>query len=170
MSTFAVQFAALGGARVIATSGSAAKLKRLGSAGANELINYRSTPEWGATVAELTGGGADHVVEVAGAGTFAQSMIAARVGGHISVVGVLTRGSGIDPLSVIGKQLTLRGITNASRESFENMNRAIEGHRLRPVIDKRFAFDDVAAAFTHLESGTHVGKVVLQADWAAALG
>jgi NADPH:quinone reductase-like Zn-dependent oxidoreductase len=167
VSSFAVQFASLGGARVIATSGSDDKLERLRAAGAADVLNYRTTPEWGAAVAELTGGGVDHVIEVAGAGTFGQSIIATRVGGHISVVGVLTQGSGVDPLMIIAKQLTLRGLTNASRETFEEMNRAIQRHGLHPVIDKRFAFEDVAGAFTYLESGAHVGKVVLEAEWAA---
>jgi NADPH:quinone reductase-like Zn-dependent oxidoreductase len=164
LSTFVVQFAALGGARVIVTSSSEEKLQRMRAIGANDLINYRTTPEWGVAVAELTGGGADHVVEVAGAGTFGQSLVAARMGGHISVVGVLTHGNGIDPLMVLAKRLTLRGLTNASRDSFEMMNRAIERSGLRPVIDRRYPFDDVAEAFKHLESGTHVGKVVLETD------
>ncbi|HEY4021897.1 MAG TPA: NAD(P)-dependent alcohol dehydrogenase [Pseudonocardiaceae bacterium] len=164
LSSFAIQFAALGGARVIATTSSNEKIERLMAIGAEDVINYRRSPEWGVAVAELTGGGVDHVVEVAGAGTFGQSVIAARVGGHISVAGVLTQGSGIDPLMVLAKQLTLRGLTNASRETFVEMNRAIEQRRLRPVIDMRFPFDDVDAAFKHLETGTHVGKVVLEAD------
>jgi NADPH:quinone reductase-like Zn-dependent oxidoreductase len=164
VSTFAVQFAALGGARVLATSGSAEKRERLAALGAADVLDYRATPEWGAAVAELTGGGVDHVVEVGGAGTFAQSIAAARPGGHISVVGVLTQGSGIDPLPVIAKQLTLRGLTNASRETFEWMNRAIARHDLHPAIDRRFAFDDIADALKHLESGRHVGKVVIEAD------
>lgn len=89
-------------------------------------------------------------------------MLAARVGGHVSVAGVLTHEGAADPVLVLVKQLTLRGLTNASRETFRTMNRAIERTGLRPVIDRRFAFDDVAAAFKHLESGAHVGKVVLE--------
>ena len=164
LSIFAIQFAALGGARVIATSGSDHKLDRLRAIGAEDVINYRNTPEWGVAAAELTGGGVDHVVEVAGAGTFGQSLLAARVGGHISVVGVLTQGGGINPGLVLGKQLTLRGLSNASRDTFEAMNRGIERSGLRPVIDKRFPFADVAAAFKHVEAGSHIGKVVLEAD------
>jgi NADPH:quinone reductase-like Zn-dependent oxidoreductase len=164
VSTFAIKFAALGGARVIATSSSDEKLARLRAAGAADTINYRTTTDWGAAVAGLTGGGVDHVVEVGGAGTIGQSILAARVGGHLSVLGVLTQGTGADPLMVLAKQLTLRGFTNASRDTFEEMNRAIEQHRLRPAIDRRFAFDDVAAAYKLVESGAHVGKVVLEAD------
>ncbi|NJC69920.1 NAD(P)-dependent alcohol dehydrogenase [Planosporangium thailandense] len=164
VSTFAVQFAALGGARVIATSGSDEKLEKLSAVGAADVINYLTTPAWGAAAAELTAGGVDHVVDVGGAGTIGQSMIAARMGGHISVVGVLTQGTGADPLMVLAKQLTLRGLTNASRETFEEMNQAVERHGLRPVIDKRFAFDEVVSAYRYLESGAHVGKVVLEVD------
>ncbi|MFI5589711.1 NAD(P)-dependent alcohol dehydrogenase [Amycolatopsis sp. NPDC051758] len=162
LSTFALQFAALGGARVIATSSSDAKLERLRALGAAETINYTTTPEWGAAVAELTGGGVDHVVDVGGGGTIGQSMIAARYGGHVSVAGVLTHEGAADPVLVLVKQLTLRGLTNASRETFQAMNRAIEQSGLRPVIDRRFAFDEVADALKHLESGAHLGKVVLE--------
>ncbi|BFU44067.1 zinc-dependent alcohol dehydrogenase family protein [Krasilnikovia sp. MM14-A1004] len=163
VSTFAVQFAALGGARIIATSGSDEKLARLKVLGASDVINRATTPEWGVAAAELTAGGVDHVVDVGGGGTLGQSAVAARMGGHISVVGVLTQGNGADPLMVLAKQLTLRGLTNASRETFERMNRAIALAGLRPVIDKRFGFDDVEAAYRYLESGAHVGKVVLDA-------
>ncbi|GAB1643590.1 zinc-dependent alcohol dehydrogenase family protein [Krasilnikovia sp. MM14-A1259] len=164
VSVFAVQFAALGGAGVIATSSSDEKLDRLGAVGATDLINYEKTPEWGVAAAERASGGVDHVVDVGGSGTLGQSMIAARVGGHISVIGVLAHGAGVDPLLVLAKQLTLRGITNASRDTFEDMTRAVGRHGLRPVIDKRFAFDDVVAAFGYLQSRAHVGKVVLEAD------
>jgi NADPH:quinone reductase-like Zn-dependent oxidoreductase len=162
LATFALQFAALGGAHVVATSSSGAKLERLRALGAAETVDYTATPEWGTAVAELTGGGVDHVVDVGGGGTIGQSMIAARYGGHVSVAGVLTHGGAADPVLVLVKQLTLRGLTNASRETFQAMNRAIERTGLRPVIDRRFAFDEVADALKHLESGTHVGKVVLE--------
>ena len=162
LSTFALQFAVLGGAHVVATSGSDEKLERLRALGAAETLNHANTPEWGAAVAELTGGGVDHVVDVGGGGTIGQSMIAARHGGHVSVAGVLTHEGGADPVLVLVKQLTLRGLTNASRETFQAMNRAIERTGLKPVIDRRFAFEEAAAALAHLASGTHVGKVVLE--------
>ncbi|HKN55750.1 MAG TPA: NAD(P)-dependent alcohol dehydrogenase [Amycolatopsis sp.] len=163
VSTFALQFALLGGAQVIATSGSDEKLARLTALGATGTINYRTTPEWGAAAAQLSGGGVDHVVDVGGAGTLGQSIIAARPGGQVSVVGVLAHGEGVNPVLVLVKQLTLRGLTSAGRDTFEEMNRAIAQHGLRPVIDKRFGFDEVMDAYKHLESGTHVGKVVLEA-------
>lgn len=163
VSTFALQFACLGGARVIATSSSDDKLMKLDALGAADLINYRTTPAWGTAVAELTAGGVDHVVDVGGAGTIGESILAVRAGGRISVVGVLAQGGGVDPLMVLAKQLTLKGLTNASRDTFEDMNRSVERHRLRPVIDRRFAFDDVDEAYRYLGSGVHVGKVVLDA-------
>ena len=113
-------------------------------------------------MAGLTGGGVDHVVDVGGGGTIGQSMIAARYGGHVSVAGVLTHEGGADPILVLVKQLTLRGLTNASRETFQAMNAALERTGLRPVIDRRFGFDEVDEALKHLESRTHVGKVVLE--------
>jgi NADPH:quinone reductase-like Zn-dependent oxidoreductase len=162
LSTFALQFAALGGAHVVATSSSDEKLERLRALGAAETLNHETIPEWGAAVAERTGGGVDHVVDVGGGGTIGQSMLAVRYGGHISVAGVLTHEGAADPILVLVKQLTLRGLTNASRETFQAMNRAIERTGLKPVIDRRFAFDEVSEALKHLESGTHVGKVVLE--------
>ncbi len=162
LSTFALQFAALGGAHVVATSSSDEKLERLRALGAAETVNHETVPEWGAAVAGLTGGGVDHVVDVGGGGTIGQSMIAARYGGHVSVAGVLTHEGAADPILVLVKQLTLRGLTNASRETFQAMNRALERTGLKPVIDRRFAFDEVTDALKHLESRTHVGKVVLE--------
>ncbi|MEQ0564078.1 NAD(P)-dependent alcohol dehydrogenase [Amycolatopsis sp. NEAU-NG30] len=162
LSTFALQFAALGGAHVVATSSSDEKLERLRALGAAETLNHETIPEWGVAVAERTGGGVDHVVDVGGGGTIGQSMLAVRYGGHISVAGVLTHEGAADPILVLVKQLTLRGLTNASRETFQAMNRAIERTGLKPVIDRRFAFDEVSEALKHLESGTHVGKVVLE--------
>ncbi|MEV4509918.1 NAD(P)-dependent alcohol dehydrogenase [Dactylosporangium sp. NPDC049525] len=162
LSTFAVQFASLGGAHVVATSRSDEKLERLRDLGAADLINSVTTPAWGAAAAELTGGGVDHVIDVGG-GTIGQSMLAARPGGRISVLGALAPGSGADPLVVLARQLTLQGLTNGSRASFEAMNRAVERHAMRPVIDKRFGFDDIAEACRYVRSAAHVGKVVLEA-------
>ncbi|KWV34071.1 NADPH:quinone oxidoreductase [Micromonospora rifamycinica] len=164
LSTFALQFAVLGGARVIATSGSDGKHERLRALGAADVINHVRTPGWGTAAAGLTPGGVDHVVDVGGAGTLAQSLLAARVGGRISIAGVLKHGGGVDPLLILAKQLTLRGLTNASRETFERMNRAVEQHGLHPVIDRRFGFDDISAAYAYLATGAHVGKVVIVAD------
>jgi NADPH:quinone reductase-like Zn-dependent oxidoreductase len=164
VSLFALQFAVLGGARVIATSSSDAKLERLRSLGAADRVNYSRTSEWGSTVYELAGRGVDHVVEVGGAGTLQQSLKAARTGGLVSLIGVLAGGSGADTASVLRKGITLQGMFVGSREMFEDMNRAIAQHRMRPVIDSTFPFSDAAAAYRHFQSRGHFGKVVITHD------
>lgn len=163
VSVFALQLAKLAGARVIATSSSDAKLARLRALGADEVINYREDPEWGMTARKLTGGrGVDHVLDVGGPDTLAQSMLAARVGGHVALIGVLT---GIDsqlPLGLaLGRQLRLQALVVGSRRQQQDMVRALEASTVRPVIDRHFPLDALVAAFRHQESGTHFGKIVL---------
>ena len=163
VSVFAMQFARMHGARVIATSSSDEKLARVRELGANETINYKKTPDWDKEVLRLTNGvGVDHVVEVGGAGTLSKSMNAARVGGHVSVIGVLASGGNLNPISVLMKSLRLQGIFVGSRQMFEDMNRAIEANRLRPVIDRTFAFEEVREALKYMESGAHFGKIVIK--------
>lgn len=163
VSIFALQFARLAGARVIATSSSDEKLQRLRELGADEVINYRQDPEWGMTVRKLTDGrGVDHVVEVGGPDTLGQSMLATRVGGHIAVIGVL---SGIEshlPLALaLGRQLRLQALLVGSRRQQQDMVRALEASGLRPVIDRHFPLEELVAAFQHQASGRHFGKIVL---------
>lgn len=163
VSIFALQFGRLAGARVIITSGSDKKLAKAKELGAAEGINYRSVPDWGDRVRELTGGtGVDLVVEVGGAGTLPQSFRAVRAGGRISLIGVLTGTVGeINPLPVVMKGVGMQGIFVGSREMFEAMNRAIRLSRLRPVVDRIFSFDEAAEALRYLESGVHFGKVCI---------
>lgn len=163
VSVFALQLAKLAGARVIATSSSDAKLERLRELGADEVINYRQDPQWGVTAQRLTGGrGVDHVLDVAGPETLEQSMLACRVGGHVSLIGVLT---GVDvrlPLGLaLARQLRLQGLVVGSRRQQQDLVRAMDACTLRPVIDRHFALDDLVAAFRHQESGAHFGKIVL---------
>jgi NADPH:quinone reductase-like Zn-dependent oxidoreductase len=163
VSIFALQFARLAGARVIATSSSAEKLARARALGAAEGVNYREHPEWHRQVQKLTDGrGVDYVVEVGGAGTLPRSIAAARVGGEVALIGVLTGGE-IDPTPIMRRNVTLRGIFVGSREMFEAMNRAIAQHALRPVIDKVFPFEQAQDAYRHLQGASHVGKVVIRA-------
>lgn len=166
VSVFALQIAAAGGARVIATSGSDRKLERLAELGAADLVNYKRTPRWGHMVAELTGkdAGVDHVVEVGGAGTLRQSVTAARAGGRISVIGVLSSGDGLSPVPMLRKVLTVQGVQVGSAQMFRAMNRALEHQRIHPVIDSVFPFCDAPAAYRRLESARHIGKVVISAD------
>ena len=163
VSLFALQFARAHGARVIATSSSDAKLARARELGAEGTINYRTTADWGQRVRELTGGtGVDHVVEVGGAGTFAQSMAAVRMGGRISLIGVLSGAGQVNPTPILMKSVCVQGIFVGSRAMFEEMNRAISDHQMRPVVDRVFAFEELRDALRHLESAAHFGKIVLR--------
>ncbi|MGL4554729.1 MAG: zinc-dependent alcohol dehydrogenase family protein [Gemmataceae bacterium] len=163
VSLFALQFARLAGARVIATSSSEEKLGRVRALGASEAINYRSEPEWGDVARKLTGGrGVDHVIEVGGAGTLTQSLKAIRTGGHVALIGVLSGYGQFNPVPLLMKAVRLTGIFVGSRAMFEAMNRAIEGSGLRPVVDRVFAFGQSVEALRHLESGAHFGKVVIR--------
>ena len=164
VSIFALQFAKLAGARVIATSSSDAKIERLKALGADHVINYRSDADWGTTARKLTGGiGVDHVIDVGGPATLAQSLAAVRVAGHVSVIGIL---GGIDaPLPLVPalvKQVHLQGVLVGSRAQQQAMVRAIDASGLHPVIDKSFALDDIVAAFKHQESNAHFGKICLE--------
>lgn len=162
VSLFALQFARLAGARVIATSSSDEKLARVAGMGADAGVNYRTTPEWGDEVRKLTGGrGVDHVVEVGGAGTLPQSLRAVRTAGHVALIGVLTGYGQVNPLPILMKGVRVTGIYVGSREMFEAMNRAIAQHQLRPVIDRVFPFEKAADAYRHLQGAAHVGKVVI---------
>jgi NADPH:quinone reductase-like Zn-dependent oxidoreductase len=164
VSIFALQFAKLHGARVIVTSSSDAKLERAKELGASEVINYKSTPNWEERVYELTArNGVDHVVEVGGAGTLEKSIRAVRVGGRISLIGVLTGGAGeVNPMPVLMKSLTVQGIYVGSREMFEAMNQAIALHQLKPVIDRIFPLTEAQEAYRYMKSAAHFGKIVIQ--------
>lgn len=164
VSIFALQFAKAIGAHVIATSSSDAKLKRLKALGADDVINYRETPDWGAMVRQLTRGrGADHVVEIGGVGTLRHSMEAARSGGSIWLIGSTLGGSdsGSPVMTMLIKQLRVAGITVGSHRHQHDMVAAIETYAIRPVIDSVFPLDQIADAFRHLESGAHFGKIVI---------
>jgi NADPH:quinone reductase-like Zn-dependent oxidoreductase len=163
VSLFALQFARMAGARVIATSSSDAKLSRVRELGASDGINYKTTPDWDVATRNLTEGkGVDHVVEVGGAGTLPRSFKAVKLGGQISLIGVLTGGGEVDPRPLLMKNIRLQGIYVGSRAMFEAMNRAISLHKLKPVIDRVFPFEQAADAYKHLESGSHFGKVVIR--------
>ncbi|MCP9229417.1 NAD(P)-dependent alcohol dehydrogenase [Mesorhizobium sp. LMG 17147] len=163
VSLFAVQFAAAAGARVIVTSSSDEKLARAKQLGAQDGVNYRSVPDWASAVLGLTDGrGADHIIEVGGPQSFAQSLRAAARGAQINVIGYLGGSDGaINPLDIFRRQVRARGIPVGSRESFEAMNRAIVVNRLRPVIDRVMPWNQAAEAFRYLEHGSPFGKVVL---------
>ncbi|GAB3675828.1 zinc-dependent alcohol dehydrogenase family protein [Salinisphaera aquimarina] len=164
VSLFALQFAKAAGARVIATSSSAAKLERLRELGADEVINYAEQPKWGKVAKQLTGGrGVDAVVEIGGPATLGQSIAACRMGGHISLIGVLTGVKGEVPTAqFFYSNLTMKGITVGSRSEQHDMVRALEANGIEPVIDTTFGLDELAQAFRHQEAQKHFGKICLE--------
>jgi NADPH:quinone reductase-like Zn-dependent oxidoreductase len=163
VSIFAVQFAKAAGATVISTSSSAAKLERLKALGADHLVNYKEEAEWGRAAAALTGGrGVDAVVEIGGAGTLTQSIHACRIGGHISLIGVLAGIAGEVPTAlVMSKNVRIQGITVGSRQDQLDMISALEANGIRPVIDSSYPLDRIAKAFAHQVSQAHFGKICL---------
>ena len=164
VSLFALQFAKAAGARVIATSSSGEKLEKLERLGADAVINYKAVPEWGQKAKDLTDGrGVDHVVEVGGPATFAQSIAACRTGGHIAIVGVLTGfAAQISIPALFSNQIRTSGISIGSRADQQDMIRAIEVNRIKPVIDRSFPLLEIVAAFRYYESQKHFGKVCLE--------
>lgn len=162
VSIFALQFARMIGARVILVSGSDEKIDRARALGADACVNYRSKPEWQENVLELTdGAGVDLTVEVGGAGTLERSVASTRVAGRIALIGVLTGGE-MNPVMIMRKSIRLQGIYVGSRAMFMRMNRAIALHRLTPVIDQRFGFDDAGTAYHAMRAAGHFGKLVIE--------
>lgn len=163
VSIFALQFAKMAGATVIATSSSDAKLAKLKALGADHIINYKKELAWGSLAREITNGtGVDHVIEVGGPETLEQSMLAARVGGHISVIGILTGLEGnLSIVTALIKQLRLQGLIVGNRTQQQEMIKAIDANNMRPIIDKVFPVEDIVDAFRYQESNQHFGKICL---------
>jgi NADPH:quinone reductase-like Zn-dependent oxidoreductase len=163
VSLFGLQIASAFGARALITSGSDEKLERAKARGANAGINYARTPEWEKEVLRLTDmQGADHVLDVAGGKSLAQSLAAVRAGGRISVIGVLDGFVSELPIfSLLTKQVTIRGIVTGPRRAFEGMNQELEKIRIHPVIDTVYPFADSRAAYDHLYRGAF-GKIVIR--------
>lgn len=165
VSLFALQFAKQHGATVIVTSSSDEKLARAKALGADFGINYRQTPAWDEAVRELTQGrGADLVVDLGGATTLNRSVAALRLGGQVSLVGILSGATveGFDIVPTLMKKVRLQAINVGSREMFEAMNRAIAQHTLRPVVDRVFPFEQAIEALRYMEKGMHFGKVCIR--------
>jgi NADPH:quinone reductase-like Zn-dependent oxidoreductase len=163
VSIFALQFAKAVGAKVFITSSNNEKLQKAQNLGANELINYKETPDWDEVVLKITQKrGVDHIVELGGAGTLQKSLRAVKMGGYIAVIGVLAGKGEFDPVLVLMKAVRLQGIFVGSREMFEKMNEFIEKHKIKPVIDKIFEFDNAIEAFRFMKSGAHFGKIVIK--------
>jgi NADPH:quinone reductase-like Zn-dependent oxidoreductase len=164
VSIFALQLARAVGATVVATTSSAVKAAQLKALGAAAVVNYVEEPEWGRRVRALTGGrGVDRVVEVGGPGTIAQSLRAVALGGEIASIGFLsTENPGIDFFQFKASGASLRNIAVGDRALLLDLTRAVAATGLKPIIDHVFAFDQAQAAFAHLESGAHLGKVVIR--------
>ncbi|WP_057434936.1 zinc-dependent alcohol dehydrogenase family protein [Pseudomonas syringae group genomosp. 3] len=163
VSIFALQFAKMVGATVIATSSSDEKLERLQAMGADHLINYRKDSNWGETARKLTGGrGVDHIIDVGGPSTLQHSMSAARVAGHISVIGILSGVAGqLEFVPALVKQLRMQGVLVGSRTQQQDMIRAIDANGMRPVMDRSFPMTDIVEAFKYQETNQHFGKICL---------
>jgi NADPH:quinone reductase-like Zn-dependent oxidoreductase len=164
VALFALQFAKLIGAHVTVISSSDDKLARAKQLGADAGINYVTTPDWARPARALTGGrGFDHIVELGGEKTLPQSLRAIRPGGTISMIGVLSGSALSAPLGhVVTRQVRLQGITVGHRDGCEAMMRAIEQHRLRPVVDRVFEFEQLREALAYLKRGAHFGKICLR--------
>jgi NADPH:quinone reductase-like Zn-dependent oxidoreductase len=164
VSIFALQLAKVLGARVIATTSSDQKAQTLKSLGADDVVNYRSNPEWGAQVRRLTGGGGvDRVVEVGGPATIGQSLRAVAVGGEVTLIGFLTTDNpGIDYFALKNTGASTRSVTVGDRTDLQDLLRAVSTTGLVPVIDGVFDFDDAPTAFERLRAGRAFGKLVIR--------
>jgi NADPH:quinone reductase-like Zn-dependent oxidoreductase len=165
VSIWALQILAASGGQTIITSSSDEKLARARTLGATHTINYRQTPSWGQEVLTLMGKrGVDHVVEVGGPGTLGQSLQSLAAGGHLAQIGVLT---GFDPaptslFPLVGKNAQMSGIYVGHAEAFRTFLAFLEQTKIKPVIDRVFNFSEAPAAYAHLASGQHFGKVVIR--------
>ena len=161
VALFALQFARLAGARVAIVSSSDEKLARARALGAEVTVNYRQTPEWGSAVAKATGG-VNLVVETVGASTLAQALVCVAKGGRVAQVGLLSGVAAGLPLQfLIPRGVTLQGIVVGGRDRYEEMNRAIAYHGLRPVVGETFGFTELGAALGRVAKGGHFGKIAL---------
>ena len=161
VSLLALQIAKAAGATVIATSSSDEKLERVKALGVDHVINYRTTPEWGAEAAQLAGGGVDKVVEVGGAGTLKQSIAAVGFAGEIALIGVLTREGDTNPHGLMFKGASIRGIFVGSKGMAERLNAFIDQHGIEPVVDKVFPIEKARDAYAYQSSAGLFGKVAI---------
>lgn len=161
VSLLALQIAKAAGATVIATSSSDEKLERVKALGADHVINYRTTPEWGAEAARIAGGGVDKVVEVGGAGTLKQSIAAVGFAGEIALIGVLTREGDTSPHGLMFKGASIRGIFVGSKGMAQRLNAFIDAHGIKPVVDRSFAMEGLRDAFAYQSSAGLFGKVAI---------
>jgi NADPH:quinone reductase-like Zn-dependent oxidoreductase len=163
VALFAVQFAKLLGAHVTVITSSEERMDRVRQLGADAVINYRLVPEWAKSTRDITQGrGYDLIVELGGEKTLPQSLRCIRPGGTIAMIGILSGNSITTPLGlIITRQVRLQGVTVGHRDGFEAMLRAMDQHKLEPVVDRTFAFEDLKEAMAYLKSGAQFGKVCI---------
>ena len=166
VALFALQLAKNIGARAILLSSTDEKLEKARQMGADDLINYTETPNWEGAVLEKTSRiGADLILELGGGGTLARSLESAKINGRISLVGVLTGFDGqVNPLPILRKSLSVKGIYVGSGDMQKQFHAALEQNRIHPIIDRIFNFEQVKEAYAYLQSGQHFGKVVIRLD------
>ncbi len=163
VALFGLAFAKMAGAHVTVISSNDEKIERLKNLGADATINYTETPDWHKASREITEGrGYDHILELGGELTLPKSLACIKTGGTLSMIGVL---SGVGMKASLGyvvtRQVRLQGVTVGHRDGFEAMTRAMELHKIKPIIDKEFAFDDLKEALDYLKSGGHFGKICI---------
>ena len=163
VALFAVTLAKLQGAHVTVITSSDERIARVKALGADATVNYRAVPEWAKATREITGGrGYDLIVELGGEKTLPQSLRCIRPGGTVAMIGVLSGGSMASPLGlIITRQVRLQGVTVGHRDGFEAMLRAIDQHRVKPVVDRVYAFEELKEAMAYLKSGAQFGKVCI---------
>lgn len=165
VALFALQFAKALGAKAIVTSSSDAKLARAADVGADQVVNYRENPDWHQRVRKVTGGrGVEHVVDTVGPDTLERSIAATGRDGHVHLVGLINSAGSVNPLSILGGMVSVRGVRVGSRKLFEEMNALIERKDIHPIIGHRYALDDAKAAFTRQLDGPDFGKIVVNID------
>jgi NADPH:quinone reductase-like Zn-dependent oxidoreductase len=164
VSMFGLQFAAAAGARPIITSSSDDKLQRARQLGAAGTVNYRTNENWQREVRTLTGNaGVSHVLEVGGRDTLPKALEALAFEGHIALIGGLSGFASSVPIGqLMGLGASATGIYVGSRTDFEAMNRFIAQHKIRPVVDRVFPFEDAAKAYDFMDNGSYFGKIVIR--------
>ena len=161
VSMLALQIARASGCEVIATSSSDEKLARVRELGAAHTVNYKTTPEWGAWIAQHLGG-VDKVVEVGGAGTAEQSMNALRTQGEVAMIGVLAPEGGPNPRALMMSAGTMRGIFVGSAAMAKALNAAVDVNGIEPLIGARFGFEQAKEAYAHAWGPESFAKTVIE--------
>lgn len=163
VSLFALQIAKMFGARVLAITSSDEKAATLKELGAEAVVNYSTQPDWDREILALTNGeGVDKLIDIAGEKTIVKSAAATRIGGGIAVVGFASGfGGGLPPLDILKRGLRIGGSAMGSRMDFDAMLKAMDVHKLKPVIDRVYPFADFQEAYRRIEGGKHVGKIII---------